>query len=313
MVSRRAVFNWFQLSSVEASTLLNAFTLDLNTHSYSSCTVGSFSFQYRSFGEWFRMRFRCFPLKFTDQKFVLWDTFPAWYYLDVFSHFQISLPQKNEVNLGFCIARLVSDKVTISFDKESIPNDKIICNSKFKDSITICITFTIPRTSMNTFQLILVQRVHSRLRKGWLFLYLVVLRWQFAGCRRMHPLWTPPIVFEGHRQTIPWRQPPLIVIWSTWFCSTLVWCHTLCRPTSQPGAHQHHLCLVPWSLPTQKNLYLQSFPVMYLAEAPLHLTSCTQQRSMFLLVMVSTISLDLPLMVPMFQEAIWLAHFQSYR
>ena len=67
---------------------------------------------------------------------MLWDTFLAWYYLDVFSHFQISLPQKNEVNLGFCIARLVSDKVTISFDKESIPNDKIICNSKFKDSIT---------------------------------------------------------------------------------------------------------------------------------------------------------------------------------
>ena len=62
--------------------------------------------------------------------------------------------------------------------------------------------------------------------------------------------------------------------------------------------------LVPWLLPTQKNLYLESFPVMCLAEASLHLTSCTQQRSMFLLVMVSTISLDLPLMVPMFQEAI---------
>ena len=62
--------------------------------------------------------------------------------------------------------------------------------------------------------------------------------------------------------------------------------------------------LVPWLLPTQKNLYLESFPVMCLAEAPLHLTSCTQQRSTFLLVMVSTISLDLPLMVPMFQEAI---------
>ena len=60
---------------------------------------------------------------------MLWDTFLAWYYLDVFSHFQISLPQKNEVNLGFCIARLVSDKVTISFDKESIPNDKIICST----------------------------------------------------------------------------------------------------------------------------------------------------------------------------------------
>ena len=101
--------------------------------------------------EWFGMRFRCFQSKFTDQKFVLWDTFLAWYYLDVFSHSQISLPQKNEVNLGFCIARLVSDKVTISFDKESIPNDKIICNSKFKDYITSCITFTIPRTSMNTF------------------------------------------------------------------------------------------------------------------------------------------------------------------
>ena len=62
--------------------------------------------------------------------------------------------------------------------------------------------------------------------------------------------------------------------------------------------------LVPWLLPTQKNLYLESFPVICLAEAPLHLTSCTQQRSTFLLVMVSTISLDLPLMVPMFQEAI---------
>ena len=53
-----------------------------------------------------------------------------------------------------------------------------------------------------------------------------------------------------------------------------------------------------------RDKYLESFPVMYLAEAPLHLTSCTQQRSTFLLVMVSTISLDLPLMVPMFQEAI---------
>ena len=101
--------------------------------------------------EWFGMGFRCSQSKFTDQKFVLCDTFLAWYYLDVFSHFQISLPQKNEVNLGFCIARLVSDKVTISFDKESIPNDKIICNSKFKDSITICITFAIPRTSRYTF------------------------------------------------------------------------------------------------------------------------------------------------------------------
>ena len=55
----------------------------------------------------------------------------TWYYLDVFSHFQISLPQKNEVNLGFCIARLVSDKVTIPFDKESIPNDKIIWNDLY--------------------------------------------------------------------------------------------------------------------------------------------------------------------------------------
>ena len=52
--------------------------------------------------------------------------------------------------------------------------------------------------------------------------------------------------------------------------------------------------LVHWSLPTQKYLYLVSFPVMCPAEAPLHLTSCMQQRSTFLLVMVSTISLDLP-------------------
>ena len=42
---------------------------------------------------------------------------------------------------------------------------------------------------------------------------------------------------------------------------------------------------------------------MNLAEAPLHLTSCTQQRSMCLEI-VSSISLDLPVMVAMFHEAI---------
>ena len=49
------------------------------------------------------------------------------------------------------------------------------------------------------------------------------------------------------------------------------------------------------------------FPVsvISLAEAPLHMTSCIQQRSMFLLVIVPTISLDLPLVVPIFHEAIW--------
>ena len=36
------------------------------------------------------------------------------------------------------------------------------------------------------------------------------------------------------------------------------------------------------------------FQLCVLPKPPLHLTSCTQQRSMFLLVMVSTISLDLP-------------------
>ena len=48
------------------------------------------------------------------------------------------------------------------------------------------------------------------------------------------------------------------------------------------------------------------FPVsvISLAEAPLHMTSCIQQRSMFLLVIVPTISLDLPLVVPIFHEAI---------
>ena len=68
---------------------------------------------------------------------MMWNTFLAWYYLDVLSHFQIALPQKNEGNLGFRITRLISDTVTISFVKESILNDKVIYNSKVKYSISI--------------------------------------------------------------------------------------------------------------------------------------------------------------------------------
>ena len=43
---------------------------------------------------------------------------PGLYYLDVLNHFQIALPQKNEVN-------------------ESIPNDKVTCTSKVKYSICL--------------------------------------------------------------------------------------------------------------------------------------------------------------------------------
>ena len=61
---------------------------------------------------------------------------------------------------------------------------------------------------------------------------------------------------------------------------------------------------VPALLPTQKNLYLSSLPVMNLAEAPLQRTSCIQQRSIPLLDIVSTTSDDLPLIVPTFKVAI---------
>ena len=82
---------------------------------------------------------------------MLWSTFLSWYYPDLLNHFEIALPKKNEVYLGFCITRLISDKVTISFVRERIPNDKVICNIKVKYSISVCITFTKPISSMYTF------------------------------------------------------------------------------------------------------------------------------------------------------------------
>ena len=46
---------------------------------------------------------------------MLWNTVFTWYYFDVLRHFQIAFPQKNAVNLGFCITRLISDQVTHFF------------------------------------------------------------------------------------------------------------------------------------------------------------------------------------------------------
>ena len=114
----------------------------------------------------------------------------------------------------------------------------------------------------------------------------------------MHPLWTPPILFEGHRQNAVRTASPTsnlinMILSDTRLMSYTLSTHFSARSTPTP--------LVPWLLPTQK---IWSLFLLCLAEAPLHLTSCTQQRSTFLLVMVSTISLDLPPMVPMFQEAI---------
>ena len=68
---------------------------------------------------------------------MLQNTFLTWYYRDVLSHFHTGLSQGNEINLGFHITRFISNKVTISFVKESIPNDKVICNSKIKYTISV--------------------------------------------------------------------------------------------------------------------------------------------------------------------------------
>ena len=51
MVSSRTVFNIFQICSIEAATVLNAFSLADNTHSISFWTVCSFSFQLQSLEE----------------------------------------------------------------------------------------------------------------------------------------------------------------------------------------------------------------------------------------------------------------------
>ena len=58
------------------------------------------------------------------------------------------------------------------------------------------------------------------------------------------------------------------------------------------------------SSPTQKHLYLESLPSIILADSPLHLHSCIQHKSIPLLDINSTTSLDLPLNVPTFRLAI---------
>ena len=55
---------------------------------------------------------------------------------------------------------------------------------------------------------------------------------------------------------------------------------------------------VPGSLPFQKHLYLESLPSIILADAPLHLHSCIQRKSIHLLGIVSNTSLDVFLNVP---------------
>ena len=61
---------------------------------------------------------------------------------------------------------------------------------------------------------------------------------------------------------------------------------------------------VPSSLAIQKHLYLESLPSIILADAPLHLHSYIQHKSILLLDIDSTASLDLPLNVPTFRLAI---------
>ena len=51
VVSSRAVFSRFQISSIDALAVLNAFTFDMNPCSNSFCAVCSFSFKQRSLRE----------------------------------------------------------------------------------------------------------------------------------------------------------------------------------------------------------------------------------------------------------------------
>ena len=68
--------------------------------------------------------------------------------------------------------------------------------------------------------------------------------------------------------------------------------------------HTHSTYNILVAYPEKFKFGVFDVSVVTLAEAPLHMTSCIQQRSMFLLVIVPTISLDLPLVVPIFHEAI---------
>ena len=60
---------------------------------------------------------------------MLWSTFLSWYYPDLLNHFEIALPKKNEVYLGFCITRLISDKVS-PLSKKEFPMTKSFATSK---------------------------------------------------------------------------------------------------------------------------------------------------------------------------------------
>ena len=64
---------------------------------------------------------------------MLWHTFLVRVNFDVFDKFKILLRHKYEINL--CIRRtwLIGFEMTISFCKESVTNDKIICQRKNKD------------------------------------------------------------------------------------------------------------------------------------------------------------------------------------
>jgi len=60
---------------------------------------------------------------------------------------------------------------------------------------------------------------------------------------------------------------------------------------------------LPSLQPCQKNLYLDMPLPNTLAPDPVHLVSCTQHTSIFLLCNVSTTSADLPNIVPVFEVA----------
>ena len=60
----------------------------------------------------------------------------------------------------------------------------------------------------------------------------------------------------------------------------------------------------PDSSPLQKNLYFESLPVIIRAEQPFQRDSCMAHKESFLRETVSTISLDLPLIVPTLSEPI---------
>ena len=107
---------------------------------------------------------------------------------------------------------------------------------------------------------------------------------------------------SNHRQIILSGQHLPLAVWSGWFCLTLVWYHTLCQSTAQPGAYPPHLyynCCLPrknyiWVFSCHSKSCQSTSPPDLLHTAKINVPSCDSFNY----------SLDLSLMVPIFHEAI---------